>query len=215
MRKSIPPWQGPTYEIGKGRPPVDTRWKPGQSGNPRGRPKGSKCFAELIKASLNQSVKIQIGGRIRSVSKRQAIAEMIVRDAVRGDAKARKTLLDLGPEIEPKREITRIKRVIVDVKDGEIVGPIPGGLIPKKLISDLNILESVEGSPQFADLPSQSTAPQDSADNDQNTRDQCSGIESGYEAKFKAGLKPFRRVFVDVKDGEIVGRVSEEKWQKD
>jgi len=29
-----------SYEVGKNRPPTATRWKPGQSGNPRGRPKG-------------------------------------------------------------------------------------------------------------------------------------------------------------------------------
>lgn len=27
------------YKVGPGRPPLGTRWKPGQSGNPKGRPK--------------------------------------------------------------------------------------------------------------------------------------------------------------------------------
>ena len=30
------------YKIGKGKPPKDTQWKPGQSGNPKGRPKAAK-----------------------------------------------------------------------------------------------------------------------------------------------------------------------------
>jgi Family of unknown function (DUF5681) len=40
------------YKVGKGRPPLSTRWKPGQSGNPKGRPKGAKnmmtCFREAL-----------------------------------------------------------------------------------------------------------------------------------------------------------------------
>ena len=32
----------PGYEVGNGKPPEHSRFKPGQSGNPRGRPKGAK-----------------------------------------------------------------------------------------------------------------------------------------------------------------------------
>ena len=33
---------GPSYSVGRGRPPVHTRFEPGRSGNPLGRPRGSR-----------------------------------------------------------------------------------------------------------------------------------------------------------------------------
>jgi hypothetical protein len=43
------------YEVGYGRPPIHTRFKPGQSGNPAGRPKGAQNFATEIAAELKEA----------------------------------------------------------------------------------------------------------------------------------------------------------------
>jgi hypothetical protein len=40
-RSGEPPLEGPSYEVGYGKPPQHSRFKPGHSGNPRGRAKGS------------------------------------------------------------------------------------------------------------------------------------------------------------------------------
>jgi hypothetical protein len=40
------------YEVGYGKPPKHTRFKPGQSGNPKGRPKASKDFRSLLHRAL-------------------------------------------------------------------------------------------------------------------------------------------------------------------
>jgi len=40
-RAQRPP-SAPSYDVGFGKPPVRSRFEPGQSGNPRGRPKGSR-----------------------------------------------------------------------------------------------------------------------------------------------------------------------------
>ena len=40
--------------VGYGRPPVNRQFKPGQSGNPRGRPKGSKNFATIFAEALKK-----------------------------------------------------------------------------------------------------------------------------------------------------------------
>jgi len=40
------------FEVGFGKPPRSTRFKPGQSGNPNGRPRGAKNFAVAIEQEL-------------------------------------------------------------------------------------------------------------------------------------------------------------------
>jgi hypothetical protein len=56
-----------TYTVGKGRPPLSTRWKPGQSGNPKGRLKGVKNMATLFQRSLVKRLKsAKMGNRVKS-----------------------------------------------------------------------------------------------------------------------------------------------------
>jgi Family of unknown function (DUF5681) len=71
MRKnpSRPPARN--YEVGKCRTPKATRWKPGQSGNPNGRPKGSKNAATMAKAALSRKVAATVNGRKRQMDGRR------------------------------------------------------------------------------------------------------------------------------------------------
>jgi Family of unknown function (DUF5681) len=89
------------YHVGKGRPPVATRWKPGQSGNPRGRPRGSKNLGTMLTEELNEKVKIQRNGGTQSVTKRQVIVKRLVNNAVNGDWKATNLVLDHDREPSP------------------------------------------------------------------------------------------------------------------
>ncbi len=59
----------PDYEIGYGRPPVQSRFKPGKSGNLKGRPKGRPNVRTVVEEALNQRIVIREGERTRSVSK--------------------------------------------------------------------------------------------------------------------------------------------------
>jgi hypothetical protein len=90
-----------SYHVGKGRPPLATRWKPGQSGNPRGRPHGSKNLGTMLMEELNEKVKIQRNGGTKSVTKRQVIVKRLVNNAVNGDWKATNLVLDHDREPSP------------------------------------------------------------------------------------------------------------------
>jgi len=81
-------------KIGKGNPPKDTRWKPGQSGNPKGRPKNIKYMSEILREQLDQ-VPESIDGKKNTKTWRDLICESILRAAVKGNQPAiTKELLD-------------------------------------------------------------------------------------------------------------------------
>ncbi len=83
------------YEIGYRRPPKSTQFKSGNSGNSKGRPKGSKNFITLLEKELDQPVIVNENGRKKKLSRRQAMAKRIVADALQGDRKALFLLLDV------------------------------------------------------------------------------------------------------------------------
>jgi hypothetical protein len=85
--------KGP-FEVGFGKPPRSTRFKPGQSGNPNGRPRGAKNFAIAIGQELDSRVTVTENGRRRRISKREVIAKHLVNKAASGDLKAIPLLLN-------------------------------------------------------------------------------------------------------------------------
>src|SRR5262249_28396246 len=78
---------------GYGSPPLHGRFKPGQSGNPRGRPKGSLNFATDLKNTLLAPVALNDGGRARRVTTQKAALLRLREKALKGDVRALDKLL--------------------------------------------------------------------------------------------------------------------------
>jgi Family of unknown function (DUF5681) len=102
----MPPDSEGDYEVGYGKPPRETRFAKGQSGNPRGRPSGAKNFATLLREALNEPVIVTENGGRRKVSKRQAIITQLVNRSATADFRAIKILLDIARDIERQTEPT-------------------------------------------------------------------------------------------------------------
>jgi hypothetical protein len=100
----MPPKTRRDYEVGYGKPPRDTRFKEGQSGNPRGRPPGAKNLKTLLSEALNEPVVVAENGGHRKITKRQAIITQLVNRSATADLRAIKILLDMLRDIEGQTE---------------------------------------------------------------------------------------------------------------
>ncbi|MGO9606487.1 MAG: DUF5681 domain-containing protein [Candidatus Binataceae bacterium] len=81
------------YDVGYGKPPAITRFKKGESGNPKGRPKGSRNLATLFEQELGEQIAINEGGRRRKITKQQAMVKQLVNKALSGDRALMQVLL--------------------------------------------------------------------------------------------------------------------------
>jgi len=97
----------PDYEVGYKKPPKHSQFKKGQSGNPRGRPRGAKNFATLFNEALDEKVVIIENGRHRKITKREAMFKQLANRAAQGDPKATQTVLRHLPDLERRCEPDR------------------------------------------------------------------------------------------------------------
>ena len=82
-----------SYDVGYGKPPAETRFQKGQSGNPHGRPRGSKNLATIVRQAANERVTIVVKGKQHSITKLEAAAKQLANKAAQGDLKAMQMLL--------------------------------------------------------------------------------------------------------------------------
>jgi hypothetical protein len=88
------------YQVGFGRPPLHTRFQKGRSGNPKGRPVGSKSLGTLLTAALNEQVAVNENGKRRKISKRDAVIRQLVNKSASADLKAMQMLITLMLQLE-------------------------------------------------------------------------------------------------------------------
>src|ERR1700737_5610604 len=99
-RQPMPPDDERDYEVGYGKPPRHTRFELGRSGNPQGRPGGSKNLLTLLNEALKEPVIVVENGRRRKIPKRQAITTQLVNRSAQADLKAIQILLTMLRDIE-------------------------------------------------------------------------------------------------------------------
>jgi hypothetical protein len=107
-----------TYAVGFRRPPLHTRFKPGQSGNPSGRAKGSQNLKTLFDRILREEISLREGEVTKKITKAEAILRGLVFGAMKGDSRSQMTLFRLAEvtgQFEEKPEpLQIIQRVIVN-----------------------------------------------------------------------------------------------------
>src|SRR3954452_7259180 len=86
------------YEVGYGKPPVHTRFRKGQSGNPAGRPRRRTDLASLLTRALDRPA---ISDERNGGTQREAIIAALVEKSASGDLRATKLVLDLMRQVSP------------------------------------------------------------------------------------------------------------------
>jgi hypothetical protein len=83
--------------VGFGRPPVPSRFKPGQSGNPKGRPRGAKGRKATVKRVLMEAHKADPHGtgQVREYAALELVVLLLKALAAAGDQRAYRALMDL------------------------------------------------------------------------------------------------------------------------
>lgn len=86
---------GLPYPIGYAKPPPSGQFKPGQSGNRRGRSKGCGDLGKLLEDELNVTVEVAEGGRRLKLSKAQISVRQLANKSAGGDLRAFLAAADL------------------------------------------------------------------------------------------------------------------------
>lgn len=87
-------------KVGYGKPPDEHKFKPGQCGNPKGRPKGSRNLKALWNDLLKRKIWVVWDGVKQKVPLAQAVIMRIAQRALQGDIKQANFLLSVAESLE-------------------------------------------------------------------------------------------------------------------
>jgi hypothetical protein len=95
---------GASYKVGYRKPPKQHQFRPGQSGNRKGRPKGQKNAATTLREILNHKVEVRTGSTVRKIRVLEAILTRFAEAALKGDTKAAAFLIQRYDMVETAQE---------------------------------------------------------------------------------------------------------------
>jgi hypothetical protein len=111
-----PPPEPTEYEVGYGKPPRASRFTPGQSGNPKGRPKGARNkpvgtgrLTDIILSEAYRSIKVNEGKTQISVPMVTAVMRTLAINAARGQTRSQQLFSKLLADAERAHELTKMQ----------------------------------------------------------------------------------------------------------
>jgi hypothetical protein len=101
------------YAVGYGKPPKETRFKPGHSGNPKGRPKATNNLKTDLMEELSERISVSEGGKPKKLSKQRALLKSLVAKAItKDDGRAANILINL---------ILRVLEVSAEEREDDLI----------------------------------------------------------------------------------------------
>ena len=99
------------YVVGYRRPPKATQFAAGKSGNPKGRPKGSRSVGAVLKDVLQQKIAVTENGKTRRIPALEVMLRRLANDAMRSDPHAIRLLFPLIDRYSDSPEAFNAKNV--------------------------------------------------------------------------------------------------------
>lgn len=90
------------YEVGYGKPPRHTRFKPGRSGNPRGRPKDAKGLKTIVRETMTAKVPVRTACGEKKMSRMEAVLQKTIELGMKGNPRALMQLITLYASAVPE-----------------------------------------------------------------------------------------------------------------
>src|SRR5215469_15066443 len=112
--------EGESYAVGYAKPPVGSRFRAGQSGNPKGRPKGARNRTAILNQTLSERVVVTEHGKRKSITKQEAIFKQLVNKAAAGDHRAAQLVINEMRELESRLSSTETGRDIIEEADQQV-----------------------------------------------------------------------------------------------
>jgi hypothetical protein len=111
-------------EIGFGKPPKHTQFRKGQSGNPKGRPKGSKNISVRFRKILEEKVIVKTKGGTRSMAMFDALLMQLVNKAMSGDMKSLQEVIRLIEKLQEQEPYLNAPEFVVNFIDPVTKQPV-------------------------------------------------------------------------------------------
>jgi uncharacterized protein DUF5681 len=123
IKRRTKPKKRKSPSVGYGRPPEHTQFKPGQSGNPKGRPRGTVNMATMLGRTLREKVETVENGRRKTISKYEAALKQLTNKAASGDLSALRLLSALVASAEERtNEATASSPVHAEIDERVVQG---------------------------------------------------------------------------------------------
>jgi hypothetical protein len=120
MKSGAKPPNSNPATVGYCNPPEHTRFKKGQSGNPKGRPKGTLNMATVLERTLREKVVISENGGRRTVTKLEAALMQLIDKAASGELKALQLLTTLVRSAEEREVQAPVMNSALDDVDQKV-----------------------------------------------------------------------------------------------
>ena len=101
----ISPPTDDTGKVGYGSPPKEHQFKPGQSGNPKGRPKGARSTSAIAQEFFLEKVDVRLGPNVRRMTRIQALLQVLTAQALQGNVRALKDCIMLAQRIAVEADV--------------------------------------------------------------------------------------------------------------
>ena len=133
-------------KLGYKCPPKATQFKPGTSGNPRGRPKKPRDLEDDLIEMLSKNITVREDGKLRKISRQKAILRKLLSQALQGDAKALSSILSMRMKFDATREAPEQRAEEISDSDEVILDDYV-----RRRLEDMKAKENEQSSPESDD----------------------------------------------------------------